>query len=96
MSEYNVETKKNGKTKSKSGTLAEDQFAALYDPSATEHARVAMSVSQSAEYGQLKVTATVSLLCNQTAATLDKAGELAFYKARELMVDGWNVMCEEG
>jgi hypothetical protein len=95
MSEYTMEMKKAGKTKVKSGTLAEDQFAALYDAAAPEHARVSMGVSQSTDYGQLKVTATVSLLCNQNAVCIDKAGELAFYKARELMVDGWNVLCSE-
>ena len=52
-------------------------------------AHVSMTVGFSRDYGALKVSATVSLACDQTESRLNKAGELAFLKAEELVQDGW-------
>jgi hypothetical protein len=59
------------------------------------HARVEVSVSKSFDYGSLRVTARVSLECEQKTAVLDKAGVLAFEKAKEFAIDGFNILVME-
>lgn len=68
----------------------DDKFEALWKKRDVEPARVAISVSEGMDYGALKVSATVSVSCDQDEKTIDKAGELAFYKALELVRDGWS------
>lgn len=76
--------------KSDTGQLkGDDQFEALWKNRSVEPARVSISVSEGMDYGALKVSATVSLSCDQDETTINKAGELAFYKALELVRDGW-------
>ena len=58
-------------------------------------ATVSMSVGRSLEYGNVKVTANVSLQCDQDEGTIDRAGELAFRKACEFMNDGFSIVEEE-
>ncbi len=67
----------------------DDKFDALWKNRNVEPARVSISVSEGMDYGALKVSATVSVSCDQNEQTINKAGELAFYKAVELMRDGW-------
>lgn len=52
-------------------------------------AHVTMSVGFSKEYGAMKVSASVSLACDQNEKSINKAGERAFDKAAELVEDGW-------
>ena len=82
---------KNSKgEKSDVGQLkGDDKFEALWKKRDVEPARVAISVAEGMDYGALKVSATVSVSCDQDEKTINKAGELAFYKALELVRDGW-------
>lgn len=89
---YSREVKTKEETASTSGQIKEDKFDALWSDKTKTPATVAMGVQESMEYGALKVSATVSLHCDQNEATIDKAGELAFFKALELMRDGWREM----
>lgn len=74
------------------GQLVEDKFTKLWSNRKVEAARVAVSVSEGLDYGALKVSATVSLSCDQDEKTIDKAGEMAFYKALELVRGGFGVL----
>lgn len=96
MNEYSVD--KVPKVKGKAGTrgqLTGDRYSALWSKKDQQPARVSMGVSQSAEFGSIKVSANVSLACDQTEASINKAGELAYLKAYELMTDGWNELCAD-
>lgn len=88
---------KNSKgEKSDVGQLkGEDKFEALWKKRSVEPARVAISVSEGMDYGALKVSATVSVSCDQDERTINKAGELAFFKALELVRDGWGILNNE-
>lgn len=52
-------------------------------------ARVNMGVSESLEFGAVKVSASVTLTCDQNEKKINKAGELAFKKSLELVMDGF-------
>ena len=88
---------KNSKgEKSDVGQLkGDDKFEALWKKRDVEPARVAISVAEGMDYGALKVSATVSVSCDQDEKTINKAGELAFYKALELVRDGWGELNKE-
>jgi hypothetical protein len=58
-------------------------------------ATVSMTVGRSLEYGSVKVTANVSLQCDQDEHTINRAGEMAFRKACEFMNDGFSIVEEE-
>lgn len=76
--------------KSDAGQIrSEDKFDALWSNRKVEPARVSITVSEGMDYGALKVSATVSLSCDQNERTINEAGGLAFYKAVELVRDGW-------
>lgn len=75
----------------RSGQLADDKFRRLVTDPHGIIARVNMGVSESMEYGSLKVTASVTLACDQNEAMINLAGELAFNKALELMRDGFSI-----
>lgn len=76
----------------KSGQLTDDQFRSLVTDPTGVLARVSLNVGESENYGALKVGATVTLTCDQNEVTINRAGELAFYKALELMKDGYKEM----
>lgn len=96
MNEYSVDKvpKAKGKTGAR-GQLVAEPYAALWSKKDQQPARVSMTVSQSAEFGTVKVSANVSLACDQTEDSINKAGELAYRKAYELMTDGWNELCAD-
>lgn len=75
----------------KSGQLNDDKFKALITSTESTLARVSISVGESMNYGALKVSSTVTLNCDQNEVCINKAGELAFYKALELMQDGFSI-----
>lgn len=58
------------------------------------HASVTMTVGRSFGYGDLKVSASVTLQCDQNEETVEEAGKRAFLKAVELMNDGISVMSQ--
>lgn len=76
--------------RSEAGQLTEDKYAALWKNRTVEPSKVAIGVSESMEYGAYKVSATISLACDQNEPTIDKAGGLAFYKALEFVRDGFS------
>lgn len=45
-------------------------------------------------FGALKCHAVVTVTCGQAEATIDKAGEFAFFKAKELMEDGMSELID--
>lgn len=97
MNDWMVTSVSETKKRSKSGVATENKFTALRKNLTVEPARVSMSVSQSMEYGSAKVSATVTLCCDQNELTINQAGELAFVKACELLKDGWDYLgLEEG
>ena len=85
-----VETASKAGETSTTIQLKEDKFASLWSKKDSRPATVSISVGEGMDYGALKVSATVTLACDQNEATIDKAGELAFYKALELVRDGWS------
>ena len=101
MSEFTVERKPaNGKASTKTGTLGatpkrakaavqEDPYDALWTNRTVDPARVSINISHSEDFGAIKVSANVTLNCDQNEPTINRAGELAFLKARELMEDSW-------
>lgn len=78
-----------GETSDTGQLKGDDKFETLWKNRNVEPARVALTVSEGMDYGALKVSATVSVSCDQNEATINKAGEVAFYKALELVRDGW-------
>src|SRR5262245_34872870 len=90
-SNWSREMKNSKGEKSDVGQLkGDDRFEALWRKRDVEPARVSISVSEGMDYGALKVSATVSVSCDQNEETINKAGELGFYKALELVRDGWS------
>lgn len=87
---------KTGKAVSTMGQLVDNKFSALWKDKTLTPAKVSIGVSQSADFGAIKVSATVTLSCDQNEKTIDKAGELAYHKAYELMMDGWSEMEKAG
>lgn len=80
---------KKGQTSTTGHLKDEDRFEALWKKRDVDPARVAITVAEGLDYGSLKVSATVSVACDQDEPSVNKAGELAFYKALELVRDGW-------
>lgn len=75
---------------SEAGQITDDKFEALWTNRNVDPARVAVGTAEGMDFGQLKVSVTVSVACDQNEKAINKAGELAFYKAVELMRDGWS------
>lgn len=78
------------------GNLTGDEYSKLWSPGwglsqrTAPHARVSFSYTLGVEFGTEKVAATVTLDCDQTESVIDRAGELAFTKAVELVNDAWS------
>lgn len=82
--------------KTTQGNLTSDEFVKLWSPGpgvsprGVPHARVSFSYTLGVDFGTEKVAATVTLDCDQTEPIIDRAGELAFTKAVELVNDAWS------
>jgi hypothetical protein len=74
---------------SEAGQVVGDNYSKLLSKTTKDPAKVAISLSESLDFGAMKVSATVSLACDQNEPTINKAGELAFSKALELLRDSW-------
>jgi len=74
---------------SETGQITGDAYTKLLSKGAKDPARVAIGLSESLDFGSMKVSVTVSLACDQREAVINKAGELAFAKALELLRDSW-------
>lgn len=75
---------------SASQQLREDKFAALWKNRDSKPAGVTVGVHEGIDYGAMKVTATVYLNCDQNEEAINKASEMAFFKALEVVRDGWS------
>lgn len=82
--------KEGGKTHSHTGTLKIDKFRRLSTPGNGPKAKVSMNVTESYEYGSIRVGASVTLTCDQNTSTIDRAGQMALEKAVELMKAGFS------
>jgi len=71
------------------GQIVGDQYKKLVSKTNTSPAKVAIGLSEGLDFGAMKVSVTVSLACDQNEPTINKAGELAFSKALELLRDSW-------
>lgn len=73
--------------------LMADPFSFLY---AENGAGLSCTVGRAhPEYSRVKCSVTVSLKCPQAEALINKAGELAFRKALELVNDGMSHLAPE-
>lgn len=87
-----LETEVNGKSTVVRDTPI-DPFHGLLTPGGNApRASVSMTVGRSFNYGEIKVTAHVTLQCDQTQGTIDKAAEMAFQKAVEYVNDGLSLL----
>ena len=87
MKEYVVEKQVDKEVSTKTGVLKDDKYDEIWSDKSQTPARVSMTVGSSIEYGYIKVSATVTLACDQNEKMIDRAGELGFYKAMELAED---------
>lgn len=71
------------------GQIVGDPYKKLLSKTTTDPAKVAIGLSEGLDFGAMKVSVTVSLACDQNEPTINKAGELAFNKALELLRDSW-------
>lgn len=86
-------TMTNGRTtKTASGPIPADEFPGLVTKAGGTPAQVSVRYGESLAYGEVKVTASVTLNCDQTEDTINNAGRLAFYKALELVRDGFSAV----
>lgn len=72
-----------------------DPFRALLLSPSGPRATVSISVGKSLAFGELKVSANVTLQCDQDQATIDRAGEKAFVKAVEFLDDAFKLLVPE-
>ena len=93
MNTWTRETKVPGQEpKTEVGDAQDDFFRGVIGDGKAE---VSMTVGFSLSYGEVKVSATVRLTCNQDEGTINAVGERAFYKAHELASDGLTLITEE-
>ena len=93
-SSWEREMQNKNTAQSDAGQLVEDKFSKLWSDRTKTPAKVTIGVSEAMDYGAMKVSATVSLACDQNEPAINQAGELAFYKAVELMRDGWSELAK--
>ena len=58
------------------------------------HAVISITTGRSAAYGEIKATATVTLMCDQTSAAMDETAFIAFRKAVEYMNDAFGLLVD--
>jgi hypothetical protein len=73
-----------------------DPVTALWTPGNHPHAQVGLSVGTQHDFGRIKVTAHVTLECDQKEKTLDEAGMHSFRKAVEYLNDGLSILKADG
>lgn len=57
-------------------------------------ARVETLYSRAVNFHEEKVTVTISLSCDQNEPAINKAAELGFYKALELVDDNYSILMD--
>jgi hypothetical protein len=83
------EVKSSAKSNTTTEHLVDDKFDKLWSDKTKKPASISMGVQEGLEYGTQKVSATITLNCDQNEPSINKACELAFYKALEVVRDGW-------
>lgn len=83
-----MEKRKDGAVSHASGPLSGDQYTGLRVSDGPE-ARVNVTLSESYGYGEIKISASVTLACDQNEKTINTAGRLATEKAMELLKKGF-------
>ncbi len=74
--------------------LSGDAFERLCTPGGI-HASVGLNIGTQANFGELKISATVRLQCDQNEGAMDEAAKMAFSKAFEYMRDGFTILAGE-
>jgi len=74
------------------GVLSEDRFRCLIQVDGA--AGVTTNYGRSLPFAEEKLSVIVSLKCDQNEAAINKAGELSFLKAVELVDDGFGIITE--
>ncbi len=92
MNGWDMNMLKGGKNKSTAGELQGDEYSALLTKHDGPRARVNVGYSEATDYGANKVSASVTLECDQNEKTIDKAASLAYMKAREIVDNGWQLL----
>lgn len=72
--------------------MADDKFQELVQGDGL--ARVETLYSRAVNFHEEKVTVTISLACDQNESTINKAAELGFYKALELVDDNFSILMD--
>ena len=91
MNTWNLVVERNkAPIATKAGQLTGDKFRKLVSDPTGVLAKVNMAVSESMQYGELKVSASVTLTCDQNESVINDAAQLAFEKSIELMRDGFS------
>ncbi len=74
------------------GILPDDKFQELVHGDGL--ARVETLYQRAINFHEEKVVVTISLACDQNEATINRAAELGFYKALELVDDNYSILMD--
>lgn len=74
------------------GLLADDRFQQLVQGDGL--ARVETLYQRAVNFHEEKVVVTISLACDQNEQSINKAAELGFYKALELVDDNYSILMD--
>jgi hypothetical protein len=91
MNTWSLTVLEEGITQTQEGIM---ELPELRKPKDDHPARVSMTVGRSIQYGEVKISATVSLACTQDEDAVDEAAKLAFLKALEIVNDGMGLLVD--
>lgn len=84
-------TEQDGTTHQQGGETP-DPFYKLATDAGTEAARISYTVGRATEYGEVKASCTVSIICCQSVPTMDYAAELAMDTALKYVNHGMSYL----
>lgn len=89
MNQWRSDVEVKGVVQTKEGVLKEDKYAALISTKGESQgvAHVSVTWGRTGPYGDPKVSAMVSLACDQNTGAIDTAGFLAYEKALEIVTE---------
>ena len=76
----------------KEGYIVDDKFQALVQGDGL--ARISTTYQRQMKFAEEKVMVTITCACDQNESTLDRAGELTFRKALELVDSNYGLLME--
>lgn len=87
MNQWRSQIESKGRVKTAEGELKDDAFQKLIQAQDDTRAaaQVAVTWGRVGDYGDPKITVTITLTCDQNKATIDAAGFLAYAKACEFV-----------